>query len=194
MLIAAYAIGAREGYIYVRAEYPLRYACEEGSGGCHSARPSGRKDSRTDFSLNIKIKEVPGPSCVVRRQPSSPRSKDAAACLDLAALSSGEWLWANRPTSTTWRPLPMFAYHPQGADWYASLARKRARAPRFLRWQARSTTRPCRGPMGITLERIIFDVGGASLEERSSKLLRPEGRPEGAFPLLCSTSRSTTIH
>jgi len=79
MIIAAYAIGARNGYIYVRAEYPL--AVERLRIALRQARKTGllgRNILGSDFSLDIRIwvvisawifgySRVPGHLSVVKR-------------------------------------------------------------------------------------------------------------------------------
>ena len=58
MLIAAYAIGAQEGYIYVRAEYPIAVNhIKKAAADARSLGLLGEKILGTDFSFDVKIKE-----------------------------------------------------------------------------------------------------------------------------------------
>lgn len=69
MIIAAYAIGAGEGYIYVRAEYPL--AIRRLEIALKQAKEYGFLGEDifgSGFSFNLKIKRVPVPSSAVKKQ------------------------------------------------------------------------------------------------------------------------------
>jgi bidirectional [NiFe] hydrogenase diaphorase subunit len=80
MAIAAYAVGASKGYVYVRAEYPLaverlktaiRKAKRSGFLGSHIATPSSASRWRSA--------SAPGPSCAARRPRSWPPSRACGA-------------------------------------------------------------------------------------------------------------------
>ncbi|MEZ4582944.1 MAG: hypothetical protein R3A10_15125 [Caldilineaceae bacterium] len=110
MLIAARAIGAQTGYIYIRAEYPLAVAALH-----RGHRPS--PDARALWSKNILgsgmdfdfvVKEGAG-AFVCGEETALMRSIEGAtgACPPCAALPVGpRSVGAIPPTSTTWRPTP----------------------------------------------------------------------------------------
>lgn len=61
MAIAAFAIGADEGYIYVRAEYPLlSNVLEKAIADAEAANILGKNIMGTDFSFELHIKEGAG--------------------------------------------------------------------------------------------------------------------------------------
>ena len=82
MIIAAFAIGATQGYVYVRARVPVRHRAPAFTP-CGEARERGLLGENilgTDFSFDITSRRVPAPSSAARRRRSWPASRDAAAC------------------------------------------------------------------------------------------------------------------
>ncbi len=110
MMIGAYAMGADEGYIYCRAEYPL--AIKRLQTAIRQATDYGLLGENvlgTDFNFSLHIKEGAGAFCAEKRQRSWRPLKDRGACLvpvlpSLRSKDSG----ASLRTSTTWKPGPMF--------------------------------------------------------------------------------------
>ncbi len=70
MTIAAYAIGASEGYIYCREEYPLAIArLQTAIAQAHDYGLLGEQILGSDFSFDIKLKEGAAPSSAARKPP-----------------------------------------------------------------------------------------------------------------------------
>ena len=81
MIIGAYAIGAHEGYIYVRAEYPMavrRLTIAIAAGG--GARLPRRRHLRQRLPSTWRSRRAPAPLSAARRRRSSPASRASAAC------------------------------------------------------------------------------------------------------------------
>ena len=166
MIIGAYAIGAHEGYIYVRAEYPLavkrlRMAIAAGGG----ARLAGRRHPRQRASTSdlqdqggrrrLRLRRGDGADRLDRGQArhaahAGRRSRRRAAC------------GASRPSSTTSRPGPTCpGSSPTARSWFAAIGTEKSKGTKIFPWPARSTTRAwsrCR--WASTLREIIFDIGG----------------------------------
>ena len=108
MLIGAYAIGAGEAVVYVRAEYPL--AIVRLTEALRQARERGYLGKNilgTDFSCDIRIKAGPARSSAARRPPSSSLWRAAAACRASNPPSPPPRATGTSPAiSTTWRPTP----------------------------------------------------------------------------------------
>ena len=69
MAIAAYAIGASQGYVYIRAEYPI--AVQRLTIAINQAREYGLLGKNifgTDFCFDLDISWAPAPLCAVRRR------------------------------------------------------------------------------------------------------------------------------
>ncbi len=117
MAIAARAIGSSQGYIYIRAEYPL--AIERLRIAIDQMRRSGLLGEiflgRISPSISSSRK-APAPSSAAKRLPSSPASKAAAACPPPARrFPPSRDCSANRPISTTSKPWAMFRTSSQAA-------------------------------------------------------------------------------
>jgi NADH:ubiquinone oxidoreductase subunit F (NADH-binding)/(2Fe-2S) ferredoxin/NAD-dependent dihydropyrimidine dehydrogenase PreA subunit len=186
MLIAAYAIGAREGYIYVRAEYPIAVThVKKAVADATALGLLGEKILGTDFSLNIKIKEGAGAfvcgeetaliaSIEGRRGMPRPRPPFPAV--------SGLW---GKPTNInnveTFANVPPIIH--RGADWYASLGTEKSKGTKIFALAGKiNNTGLVEVPMGITLERIIFDVGGGIPGGKKFKAAQTGGPSGGCIP------------
>ncbi len=143
MLIAGYAIGADEGYIYVRAEYPLairslRRAIEQ----AEEAGILGEHVMGSPFSFGIHIKEGAGAFVCGEETALIASIEGQRACLDRSRRSPrSRASGASPPLSTTSRPTPTsrrsFSTAPTGSRAAASRSR---RGPRRSRLPARSST------------------------------------------------------
>ena len=108
MIIAAYAIGATEGYIYCRFEYPL--AVKTTKRAIEQARAYGLLGQNilgTGFNFDIISTAAPAPSSAANRRPSwllwKARSANPA---ESTSTPSKRVSGTARATSTTWRPTP----------------------------------------------------------------------------------------
>ncbi|HJX39234.1 MAG TPA: NADH-ubiquinone oxidoreductase-F iron-sulfur binding region domain-containing protein, partial [Anaerolineae bacterium] len=186
MIIAAYAIGARYGYIYCRAEYPLAIrrliiALEQ----ARSLGLLGEKVLGSDFDFDLQVKEGAG----------------AFVCGEETALMSsiqGErgqpWprppypavsgLWG-QPTNVN--NVKSYAYTPRiirmGADWFKSLGTEGSPGTAvFALTGMVNRTGLIEVPMGITLREIIYDVGGGIASGREFKAVQTGGPLGGCLP------------
>ena len=186
MLIAAYAIGARKGFIYCRAEYPLavkrlRHAIEQ-------AREYGflsEKILGTDFSFDIELKEGAGAfvcgeetalmaSIEGRRGEPRPRPPFPA--------TSGLW---GKPTNIN--NVKSYANVSQiilkGADWFSSMGTRRSKGTMVYALTGQvNNTGLVEIPMGSTLGEVIFDIGGGIRDGRQFKAVQIGGPLGGCLP------------
>ena len=164
MMLAAYAVQAREGYIYVRAEYPL--AVKRLQMAIDQAERLGLLGDNilgTDFSFHLHINRgagafvcgegsaltasIEGKRGMPRVKP--PRTVEQGLFAKPTVLNNVE----------TYANVPMIIKN--GADWYRSIG-----LPESPGTKAFALTGNVRNtglievPMGITLREIIFDVGG----------------------------------
>ena len=124
MIIGAYAIGAREGYVYVRMEYPLAVELiQKTINDCRSAGKLGRNILGTGFDFDIEITcgggaYVCGESTAlmasIEGRPGEPRAKH------IHTVERGLW---DRPSTLnnveTWATVPKIIKN--GADWFTSV-------------------------------------------------------------------------
>ncbi|MHB1414922.1 MAG: FAD-dependent oxidoreductase [Chloroflexota bacterium] len=186
MLIAAYAIGAREAYIYCRAEYPL--AIERLGRAIEQAHEFGLLGSGilgTDFSFDLHIKEGAGAfvcgeetaligSIEGRRGEPRPRPPFPAV--------SGLW---GKPTNInnveTWANVPSIILN--GAEWFASIGTERSKGTKVFALTGKvNNTGLVEVPMGITVGDIVFDIGGGIPRRKRFKAVQTGGPLGGCLP------------
>ncbi|MGQ9552486.1 MAG: NADH-quinone oxidoreductase subunit NuoF [Anaerolineae bacterium] len=186
MLIAAYAIGADEGYIYCRAEYPLairrlRTAIAQAEEyGLLGDGILGR-----DFSFHLHIKEGAGAfvcgeetalmaSIEGRRGEPRPRPPFPAV--------SGLWgCPTNINNVETWANVPVIIN--RGADWFASIGTARSKGTKVFALTGKvNNTGLVEVPMGISLGEIIFDIGGGIPKGKEFKAVQTGGPLGGCLP------------
>ncbi len=186
MIIAAYAIGAHEGYIYCRAEYPL--AIQRLKIAIQQATEYGLLGENilgTDFSFNLFIKEGAGAfvcgeetaliaSIEGRRGEPRPRPPFPAV--------SGLW---GKPTNNN--NVKSYANIPQiianGAEWFANIGTPRSPGTAIFALTGKvQNTGLVEIPMGMTVGEIIFDIGGGIPNGKRFKAVQTGGPLGGCIP------------
>ncbi len=186
MAIAGYAVGSSQGYVYVRAEYPL--AVSRLKTALTQAREMGllgRNIFGTGFDFDLDIRMGAGAfvcgeetalmaSIEGRRGEPRPRPPFPA--------SQGLW---NKPTllnnvETYANIAPILL---KGAAWYASIGTEKSKGTKvFALAGAISNTGLVEVPMGTTLRSIIFDIGGGIRNKREFKAVQMGGPSGGCIP------------
>jgi len=186
MIIGAYAVGAHEGYIYVRNEYPL--AVKHLTMAIAAARESGLLGKGilgTNFSFDIKINKgagafVCGESSAlfasIEGRAGEPRAKY------VHAVEKGLW---DKPTVLnnveTWANVPLII--SKGADWYASIGTEGSKGTKIFSLVGKiNNTGLVEVPMGTTLYEIIYDMGGGIPKGRKFKAVQTGGPSGGCIP------------
>lgn len=187
MLIAAYAIGARSGYVYVRAEYPI--AVEHLKIAVAQARSLGLLGENilgSGFSFDLNIKEGAGAfvcgeetaliaSIEGRRGTPRPRPPFPA--------QSGLW---GKPTNinnveTFANIAPIIL---KGAGWYSGVGTESSKGTKIFSLAGRiNNTGLVEVPIGIPLHKIIFNIGGGIPRGRQFKAVQMGGPSGGCVPM-----------
>jgi NADH-quinone oxidoreductase subunit F len=188
MLIGAYAIGASEGYIYCRAEYPLaierlKSAIEQmGKYGLigHDIMNSGR-----NFHFKLKIKEGAG-AFVCGEETALMASIEGARGMPRPRppfpAVSGLW---GKPTNInnveTWAHA--CAILQKGADWWAANGTEKSRGTKTFALVGKvKRTGLIEVPLGITLREIIYGIGGGIVGDKEFKAVQTGGPSGGCLP------------
>lgn len=186
MLIAAYAIGAQDGYIYVRAEYPIAVThVKKAVVDARALGLLGEKILGSDFSFDVKIKEGAGAFVCgeetaliasIEGRRGMPRTRPPFPAV------SGLW---GKPTNInnveTFANIPPIIH--RGAGWYASLGTEKSKGTKIFALAGKiNNTGLVEVPMGITLERIIFDIGGGIPGGKKFKAAQTGGPSGGCIP------------
>jgi len=186
MALAAYAIGASQGYFYVRAEYPiairtLRLAIEQ-------ARNYGLLGDNifgTDFSFDLEVRMgagafVCGEETALMQSIEGKRGQPRTRPPFPAA--SGLW---GKPTNIN--NVETYANVPQillkGGEWFASMGTEKSKGTKTFAIAGKvKRTGLIEVPLGITLREIIFDVGGGILNDKAYKAVQTGGPMGGCIP------------
>ncbi|AEG15844.1 NADH dehydrogenase (quinone) [Desulfofundulus kuznetsovii DSM 6115] len=186
MAICGYAIGANQGYVYVRAEYPL--AVQRLSLAIEKAREYGLLGESifgTGFSFDVEIRVGAGAfvcgeetallaSIEGRRGEPRPRPPFPAQ----------EGLWG-KPTVInnveTWANIPPIILN--GPEWFASIGTEKSKGTKVFALAGKvNNTGLVEVPMGTTLREIIFDIGGGIPGGKRFKAAQTGGPSGGCIP------------
>jgi len=186
MTIAAYSIGASEGYIYIRAEYPLavkriRLAIKQ----AEKAGYLGKNILGSDFSLNMHVKEGAGAfvcgeetalMASIEGKRGMPRSRPPFPA------TSGLW---GKPT--TINNVKSLATVPviiaRGADWYAGIGTEKSKGTCVFALTGKiANSGLIEVPMGIKLREIIYEIGGGIPGGKKFKAVQTGGPSGGCLP------------
>jgi bidirectional [NiFe] hydrogenase diaphorase subunit len=186
MAIAAYAVGAEQGYIYVRGEYPL--AIERLKKAIRQAERLeflGTRILDTGFNFRVDLRIGAGAfvcgeetaliaSVEGRRGTPRPRPPYPAV--------SGLW---DEPTLInnveTYANVSAIIRH--GGEWYASIGTEKSKGTKVFALAGKiERTGLIEVPMGLTLREIIFDIGGGIPEGRAFKAAQTGGPSGGCIP------------
>ena len=186
MIIGAYAIGSREGYIYVRGEYPL--AVKRLIGAIKTAEAHGLLGPDIMHSgVAFSIKISPGGGAFVCGESTAlmsslegkvgrPRAKYVHTVdkgfLDRPSNLNNVETWANVP-----------AILAKGADWYASLGTEKSKGTKVFSLVGKvRNSGLVEVPMGTPLREIIYDIGSGTLDGRKFKAVQTGGPSGGCIP------------
>ncbi len=186
MIIAAYAIGSRQGYVYCRAEYPiavktLNIAIEQARGmGLLGENILG---SGFDFDLEVRMGagafvcgEETALMASIEGRRGEPRPRPP--------FPAQKGLWG-MPSNVN--NVETFANVPQiilkGPEWFASMGTERSKGTKTfaIAGDVRNTGL-IEVPMGITLREIVYDVGGGIKEDKAFKAAQIGGPMGGCLP------------
>ncbi len=186
MLIAAHALGAREGVLYIRAEYPLAVRrVREAVAACRAAGWLGTGIAGTSFAFDLRVMESAG----------------AFVCGEetalLASIEGRRGMPRQRPPYPSERGLhgnptlvnnvETFALVPwilrRGAEAFAAIGTERSKGTKVFALAGKVR----RGglievPMGLSIRRVIEDIGGGIAGGRRLKAVQIGGPSGGCIP------------
>jgi len=186
MLIGAYAIGANEGYVYCRAEYPM--AIKHLEIAIKQAEKAGYLgDNILDSGFNFKLNVFAGAGAFVCGEETAlmasiegkrgmPRVRPPFPAV------SGLW---GKPTNInnveTWSNIPHILRN--GSEWYAQMGTEKSKGTKIFALTGKvNNTGLVEVPMGTTLREIIFDIGGGVQNGKTFKAVQIGGPSGGCMP------------
>ena len=186
MIIGAKAIGASEGFVYVRDEYPLALrriylAIEQATD--YGLLGENILGSDFNFNLNVVrgggafvcgeetalIASIEGSVGRPRPRPPYPAEKG---------------LWG-KPTNNnnveTWANVPQIIL--RGGDWFAGMGTEKSKGTKIFSLVGKvNNTGLVEVPMGTTLRTIVFDIGGGIPKGKKFKAVQSGGPSGGCVP------------
>ena len=185
MMIAALAVGAQEGYIYVRAEYPLAiHRLKTAIAQAEELGLLGEHILGTDFSFRLHINRGAGAfvcgegsalTASIEGKRGMPRVKPPRT------VEKGLW---EKPTVLnnveTYANVPMII--SRGAQWYRSIGTPSSPGTKAFALTGNVVnTGLIEVPMGITLREVIFDIGGGIRNGKKFKAVQIGGPSGGCL-------------
>ncbi len=186
MMIAGYAIGAQEAYIYIRAEYPLALKrLKTAISDCEKKGYLGKNIFGSDVSFFIKIKEgagafvcgeetaliasIEGKRGIPRLRPPFPAHKG---------------LW-QKPTNInnveTFANIPWIILN--GANKFASMGTEKSKGTKVFALAGKiAKSGLAEVPMGMTINEIVYDIGGGIKDGKEFKAIQIGGPSGGCIP------------
>jgi NADH:ubiquinone oxidoreductase subunit F (NADH-binding)/(2Fe-2S) ferredoxin/Pyruvate/2-oxoacid:ferredoxin oxidoreductase delta subunit len=186
VLVAAYAIGATKGFLYIRTEYPL--AIKRMQIALSQARDHGLLGEGilgSNFSFDIEIREgsgafvcgeetslihsIEGESPEPRQRPPFPAQVGLWGCPTV--INNVETL-ANVPVIIN-----------RGAEWFSDIGTKTSKGTKIFSLVGKiNNTGLIEVPMGITLREIIYDIGEGIPGNKKFKAVQTGGPSGGCIP------------
>ena len=187
MAIAGYAIGSNQGYIYVRAEYPVAIKrLEIAIGQAREAGLLGKNIFGTDFEFDIELRlgagafvcgeetalmtSIEGNRGEPRPRPPFPAVK---GLFESPTILNNVETWANIPLIIN-----------NGAAWYAGIGNDKAKGTKVFALGGKiNNTGLVEVPMGTTLRTVIDDIGGGIPNGKKFKAAQTGGPSGGCIPV-----------
>lgn len=187
MTIAAYAIGASQGYVYVRAEYPI--AVKRLAIAISQAREYGllgKNIMGTDFNFDLEIRlgagafvcgeetaliaSIEGERGMPRPRPPFPAVK---GLFGKPTLLNNVETYANIPQIIN-----------NGAEWFAAMGTEKSKGTKVFALGGKiNNTGLVEIPMGTTMREVIFEIGGGIPNGKKYKAAQTGGPSGGCIPM-----------
>jgi NADH-quinone oxidoreductase subunit F len=186
MIIGAIAVGSNQGYIYVRDEYPI--AVDHFTIALNQAKKYGLLGKNilgSGFDFDIIVYQGGGAfvcgesSALIQSLEGNigePRTKH------IHATEKGLW---DCPTVLnnveTWANIPVIIN--KGADWYSLIGTENSKGTKIFSLVGKiNNTGLVEVPMGMTIEEIVFDIGGGIPNKKKFKAIQTGGPSGGCIP------------
>ena len=186
LIIGAYAIGANQGFIYVRQEYPI--AVSNVLVALQQAREYGFLGDGilgSDMAFDVAVHRgagafVSGESSAlmsaIEGKVGEPRTKYVRTAV------SGIW---GKPTNLnnveTWATVPLII--DKGAGWFTSIGTENSKGTKIFSLVGNvKNTGLVEVPMGMTLREVVYDIGGGIPDGKALKAVQTGGPSGGVIP------------
>lgn len=186
MLLAAYAIGAEQGYIYIRAEYPLaNQTLKRALDRAKSLNVLGENILETPFKFDVELR-LGGGAFVAGEETAILASVEGRRAMPRPRppypATSGLW---GKPTLVqnveTLANVPLIVLN--GGAWFSRIGSPKCTGTKCFSLTGKvENTGIIEVPMGITFREVVFDIGGGVPKGRAFKAVLVGGPSGGCLP------------
>ena len=186
LIIGGYAIGANQGFIYVRQEYPV--ACDNIEWAIKQAEEYGLLGENilgSGFNFHVKVHRgagafVSGESSAlmsaIEGKVGEPKLKYIHT-----AVSGVKDKPSNLNNVETWANVPLII--DKGSSWFRSIGTESSKGTKIFSLVGKvNNTGLVEVPMGMTLRQIIYDIGGGIPKGKKFKAVQTGGPSGGVIP------------
>ena len=186
MIIGAYAIGASQGYVYIRHEYPLavetiRHAVKQAEE--YGLLGKNILGSGFDFDLHIQL----GAGAFVCGEETAMMASIEGRVgepMPRPPFPAEKGLWG-KPTNInntkTWATVSHIINN--GADWYAKLGNEKSKGTTIFSLVGKiNNTGLVEVPLGVTVRHMVYDIGGGVSSGKKFKAVQTGGPSGGCIP------------
>ncbi len=186
MIIAGFAVGAKKGFLYIRAEYPL--AIERINKAIAQAREWGLLGENilgTNFTFDLEIRLGAGAFVCGEETALIASMEGKRGCpVPRPPYPSVKGLWG-KPTIInnveTLANVPVILH--KGGDWFAKIGSETSKGTKVFALTGKiKNTGLIEVPMGITIREIVFDIGGGAPGGKKIKAVQTGGPSGGVIP------------
>lgn len=187
MIIAAYTIGASQGFVYCRAEYPI--AVQTMNIAIEQARSYGLLGNNifgTDFCFDMEVRKGAGAFvCGEETALISSIEGKRGEPYPKPPFPATQGVFG-KPTNInnveTYANIPQIIF--RGAEWFASMGTEKSKGTKtFAMAGDVKQTGLIEVPFGITLREIVYDVGGGIKDDKGFKAIQTGGPMGGCLPV-----------
>ncbi len=186
MIIGGYAIGAKQGIVYIRAEYPLAvHRLQKAIADAREHGFLGKNILGSDFSFNIDIRLGAG-AFVCGEETALIRSIEGGRGMPRPRppYPSVEGLFG-KPTLInnveTWANIPVVIL--DSGKWFSSIGTEKSKGTKVFALAGKVVnTGLIEVPMGTTLREIVYDIGGGIPDNKEFKAVQTGGPSGGCLP------------
>jgi NADH-quinone oxidoreductase subunit F len=186
MVVAGYAVGAKQGFIYIRAEYPLAIKrLEIALEQAHKLGLLGQNILDNKHSFDIEIVRgagafVSGEETALMQAIEGERSNPTPR----PPYPTGSGLWGN---PTLINNVKTFAFIPlimkNGGQWFAEIGTEKSKGTALFALAGKmENTGLAEVEMGTSLRRLVFNIGGGIRNDRQFKAVQVGGPSGGCLP------------
>jgi NADH-quinone oxidoreductase subunit F len=186
LIIGAYAIGSHKGFVYVRQEYPL--AVENLNIALKQAEEYGFLGENilgSGFDFRIKVHRGAGAFVSGESSALMTAMEGKAGEPRMKYVHMSQRGYKEKPSCLnnveTWATVPFIIN--KGSDWFNSIGTERSKGTKIFSLVGKvNNTGLVEVPMGMTLRRIIYDIGGGIPKGRKFKGVQTGGPSGGIIP------------